>query len=427
MLRVLHTSDWHLGQTLRDRDRADEHAAFLRWLVDTVVARAIDVVLVAGDVFDVTNPPATAQRQLYGVLAELRRRRPTAQVVIVAGNHDSPARLDAPSALAAELGVTIVGRADARALTPEALDALVVPLRDGAGVVRAWCLAVPFLRAADVPAPDDSPQGYLAGVEALYAALVAHADARRAPEQALVAMGHATVADSRADHRPDARTEAAADTDEGDEEDENEAVQRILLGGTDRLPARTFDPRLAYVALGHLHRAGRVGGRDHVRYAGSPIPLSFAERTYRHGVVLVDLEGARATRIERLEVPRAVPMVRVPAARAPWTDALAALAAHDFGEAPAWLEIPIAAEPRPPVDLSSRLQALLADKPVRAFRVDVELGRVARRAPSAAGSLDDLSRLDAQALLAEAWRLDGRAPPVDPALAALLAELEAER
>jgi hypothetical protein len=120
-------------------------------------------------------------------------------------------------------------------------------------------------------------------------------------------------------------------------------------------------------------------------------------------------------------------MVRVPAARAPWTDALAALEAHDFGEAPAWLEIPIAAEPRPPVDLSSRLQALLADKPVRAFRVDVELGRVTRRAPSAAGSLDDLSRLDAQALLAEAWRLDGRAPPVDPALAALLAELEAER
>jgi exonuclease SbcD len=424
MLRVLHTSDWHLGQTLRDRDRADEHAAFLRWLVDTVVARAVDVVLVAGDVFDVTNPPAAAQRALYGVLAELRRQRPSVQVVLVAGNHDSPARLDAPSALAAELGVRIIGRADARVLTPEALDALVLPLRDDAGAVRAWCLAVPFLRAADVPAPDDSPKGYLAGVEALYTALVAHADTRRAPEQALVAMGHATVADSRADHRPEASADAS---DEGDEEDENEAVQRILLGGTDRLPARTFDPRLAYVALGHLHRAGRVGGRDHVRYAGSPIPLSFAERTYRHGVVLVELDGPRAARIERLEVPRVVPMVRVPAARAPWTDALAALEAHDFGATPAWLEIPIAAEPRPPVDLSSRLQALLADKPVRAFRVDVELGHVTRRAPSAAGSLDDLSRLDAQALLAEAWRLDGRAPPVEPALAALLAELEAER
>ena len=142
-MRVLHTSDWHLGHLLHDLPRDREHAAFLDWLCDTIAAEAIDAVLISGDVFDAGNPPARALAAWYGFVAAARRRRPHLTVVAIAGNHDSPARLTAPAPLLAAAGVHVIGTVGRDA--DGAIDAgpLVVPLEDGsyiqAGIV-SWGL-----------------------------------------------------------------------------------------------------------------------------------------------------------------------------------------------------------------------------------------------------------------------------------------------
>src|SRR4051794_28676852 len=109
MLRLVHTSDWHLGHSLHEVSREREHQQFLAWLLALLEAEAADALLVAGDLFDTANPSAEAQRQWYELIAEAKRRMPRLQVVAIAGNHDSPSRLDAPDALFRALGVRVVG------------------------------------------------------------------------------------------------------------------------------------------------------------------------------------------------------------------------------------------------------------------------------------------------------------------------------
>lgn len=151
-LKLIHTADWHLGQTFFGYDREAEHDAFLGFLTNLLVERETDVLLIAGDVFDVTNPSAGAQRRFYRFLKEANRRNPGLQIVIIAGNHDSAIRLEAPNPLLEELNtsiVGIVGRTDSGEID---LASLVVPLRNRAGEREALCLAVPFLRQGDYPA-----------------------------------------------------------------------------------------------------------------------------------------------------------------------------------------------------------------------------------------------------------------------------------
>ena len=146
-MRLLHTSDWHLGHTLKEVTREHEHAAFLAWLLEPCVREAPDVLVITGDVFDSATPPASAERMWFELLAAARRARPAMDIVAIAGNHDSPARLGAPSAVLRELGVHVIGglpRAGDGALD---LDRILIPVAGGRGLVAA----VPFLRPIDVP------------------------------------------------------------------------------------------------------------------------------------------------------------------------------------------------------------------------------------------------------------------------------------
>ena len=179
-LRLIHTADWHLGQTFFGYDREAEHEAFLGFLTNLLVERQTDVLLIAGDVFDVTNPSAGAQRRFYRFLREANRLNPGLQIVIIAGNHDSAIRLEAPNPLLEELNtsiVGIVGRTDSGEID---LASLVIPLRNRAGEREALCLAVPFLRQGDYPAaPEGELDSYVAGIGRMYRRLYAYADARR--------------------------------------------------------------------------------------------------------------------------------------------------------------------------------------------------------------------------------------------------------
>lgn len=371
-MRILHTADWHLGHTLHDEDRRAEHAAFLAWLLDQAESRAIDALIIAGDIFDASNPPASAQHQWHRFLVEAWKRLPALQIVAVAGNHDSASRLEASAPVLDALGrLHVVG--------VPAQERVVVAV-DGQDGERAWIVAMPFLRPADLAVG----VGLVEGVREVYADAFAATRARRQPGEALLATGHCYMVGGSVSELSE---------------------RKIQVGNQLALPVDIFDDDVNYVALGHLHLAQTVGGRRHVRYSGSPIPLSIDERRYKHGVVLASFEGGALADVETLEIPRTRAVLRVPESGAlPLPELLAAIAGLPASPAPSsgsakgrlaidnstidkWPAAAVGASPggglpllelavkldRPEPLLRPQVQAALADRAVRLVRLTVQL------------------------------------------------------
>jgi exonuclease SbcD len=239
-------------------------------------------------------------------------------------------------------------------------------------------MAVPFLRPSDVPRPAELAEGidpYLHGVGLLYQQVFELARSRCGEGEAIVAMGHCHMVDGQ----------ASIDSE-----------RRIVIGGTDALPASMFDPSIAYAALGHLHLAQRVWQKEHLRYCGSPLPLSFSETDYQHQVLRIDLDGASAREVASIKVPRAVQLLRVPATPAPVDEVLAALEALELPDGPEharpYLEVRVLLE-RPEPGLRSQVEAAIAGKPVRLAKID-PTRKVATAAPMEdAMTLDQLAQL----------------------------------
>lgn len=290
MLRILHTSDWHLGHTLHELPRTEEHARFLDWLLCTIEDRRVDALLIAGDVFDTANPPADAQEAFYRFLAQARQRSKHLDIVVIGGNHDSAARLDAPDPILRALGVRVVGGLPHHRGEID-MSRVLVPLSDSDGSIAAWVAAVPFLRPSDLPTIQGSDDPLVSGVRDVYGRILEAARSRLEGDQALVAMGHCYMTGTKL----------------------SELSERKILGGNQHaLPVDIFPDDVAYAALGHLHLAQKVGGRDSVRYSGSPIPLAIDEERYRHQVSLAVLDGKKLVEVESIEIPRTVPILRIP-------------------------------------------------------------------------------------------------------------------
>jgi exonuclease SbcD len=376
-MRLCHTSDWHLGHALRDVGREREHAAFLAWLVETLAAERCDALVITGDVYDSSIPPASAEALWFGFLAEVRARMPALVVIAIAGNHDSPSRLGASGPLCEAIGVHVV------TVLPRHPDGTLDVDRILIDAGGALVIAVPFLRAADLAPGVEAG----AAVRSIYGEAVAAARARRRPGQALVATGHLYLTGGQAAWLSE---------------------RRVLLGGIEALEGDMFGDELAYVALGHLHKAQRVG-RDHVRYAGSPIPLVMDEAGYKHQIVIVDLDGDRAAEIRSIPVPRTIEMIRVPRhGAAPLDDVLvqlAALPARDPDQDPdlrPFLEVVVALD-RPDPRLRARIEEALDDRSPRLIKLAVErAGDGAALADRVAGRA--LADLDPRDVLRERWR-----------------------
>jgi exonuclease SbcD len=393
-MRLLHTSDWHLGQTLHNFDRTHEHQRFLDWLLDTIVAEQVDALLIAGDVFDNSNPSAASQRQLYRFLQQARARSPQLDIVVVAGNHDSPGRLEAPGPLLEAHGTRVVGHVVRKLEGEIDLERMVVPLTGRDGTVKAWCVAVPFLRPGDVPRIE-APAGelenaaidaYLSGIALLYQQAYELARSRCTNGEAVLAMGHCHMVGG--DSSPDSE-------------------RRILIGGTEALPASMFDPGIAYAALGHLHLAQKVGKQEHLRYCGSPLPLSFAEINYQHQVLRIDLDGGKAKEIVPLHVPRAVELLRVPPQPAPLKQVIAELVGLDLPEAPLheqpYLEVRVLLD-GPEPSLRAQVEAALEGKPVRLAKIEPTRKVVTAAGVDAALSLDQLAQLQPDDIFQRLWQ-----------------------
>lgn len=385
-MRLLHTADWHIGQTLAGFSREAEHRAFLDHLGQLIVEHDVDALLVAGDVFDGINPSGEAQRMLFTALARYVRQRPGLTVVMIAGNHDPAARLEAPEAILRELGVHVVGtvhvgsgQAGLRQVGPGqvgpgqlgSVDVVsdkvgpvdmgsghtdlgrhLIPLSDRTGV-RAYVLAIPFLRAADLPGLTMEVAGgegaVVRAVRALHATLTEAAVAL-ADGLPLIAMGHLTC--------------TGAEASQG-------AERPIRIGGEDAVPPDIYPKALRYVALGHLHKPQSLdGGR--VRYAGSPFPLSASEIPYVHGVTLIDLgnDKAEALSHRHIPIPRLVPNLRLPAKGAmALADLPAELAALALDAAcpldlQPFVSVTLTAD-RPASQLKAEAEAVLDQHPVR--------------------------------------------------------------
>ncbi|QHB81833.1 exonuclease subunit SbcD [Aeromonas veronii] len=350
-MKILHTADWHLGHQLHGHDRRFEHDAFLNWLSDTLKAREIDALLVAGDLFDTANPPASAWQQLYRFLARLRAEMPQLNMVLIGGNHDSPSKLDAPHELLRAFDLHLVGSISRDSEGKLETDRLLVPLQDREGKIAAWCAAVPFLRSSDlrVESLEEGQDRLIEGVRQVYAEVLAEGRARCGEDLPLIAMGHAYLAAGQL----------------------SELSERRVLGGNQHaLPAELF-AGADYTALGHLHLAQSPATGVH--YSGSPLPLSLAEANYNHQVLEVTFAEGKLTGLERIPVPRAVEMIRLP--QSTLDDALNAIASLELPacpqEAQPFLEVRLLL-PKPEARIRERILAAIADKPVRLARISTQ-------------------------------------------------------
>ena len=395
-MRLLHTADWHLGHHLHGHDRSYEQGCFLDWLTDLILERDIDGLLIAGDIFDTANPAAASWQLFYRFLARLRERVPHLNVIAIGGNHDSPSKLDAPHELLKAFELHLIGAISRDTRGALELERLIVPLKDRSGAIQAWCAAVPYLRSADLRLEDgptdgrnsdaDSPDAnrpdanspdahntdahntdanspdanshpeedrLIAGVRAIYRQVIAAIDARRSPEQPIVALGHAYLS----------RGELSL------------LSERKVLGGNQHaLPLDIFQGA-DYVALGHLHLAQALtpaSGNPLVHYSGSPMPLSLAESHYNHQVLELEVGPTGVALTQRHPVPRVVPMLRLPPEPLPLAEVEAHLQAQPWAPCPPeqrpFLEVRVKLE-KPEPRLRERILAALADQPVRLARI----------------------------------------------------------
>ncbi len=389
-MRVLHTSDWHLGHTLRGEvTREHEHALFLSWLLERCVEERADALVITGDVFESATPPASAERMWFEFLAAARRACPALDIIAIAGNHDSPARLGAASAVLRELGVHVLGGLPRTSDGAIDRERVLVPIAGGRGLVAA----VPFLRPVDLPPDLADP------LEAIYAEVVTAARERRAPEQALIVTGHLYVAGADAAYLSE---------------------RRVSIGGVESAPLRLFPADIDYVALGHIHRAQRVG-RETIRYAGAPISLALDEASYRHSITAIDFTAGRVAEIRQLAVPQAVEILRIPRrGAAPLGEVLAALDAlpprieNDLARP--YLEIVVALD-RPEPKLRALVETALEGKRARLINLHVErTGDGAALADRVAARR--LAELDPRDVFLRLWSRDHAEPPSADVIAA---------
>ncbi len=286
-MKVLHTSDWHLGKRLLQFERTDEHQHFLNWLLQTIKTEKVDLLLVAGDIFDSGAPSNTALKQYYDFLRELYLTG-CKNVIITGGNHDSIATLNAPKELLKYFNIHVIGG------VPADLQDEIIPVANPAGEVELVVCAVPFLRDKDVrlsiagETAEEREQRIKDGICDHYKELVPLIAEYKTAGIPVIATGHLFAAGSST----------------------SDSEKEIHVGNLGQICGDQFPLEFDYVALGHLHRPQVVGGLNHVRYSGSPIPLSFSENDDRKSVLLLDFAAGKLAGIAELPVPRQRRLVR---------------------------------------------------------------------------------------------------------------------
>ncbi len=351
-MRILHTSDWHLGQQFIGKSREAEHRAFFRWLINQVIELQVDVLLVAGDIFDTATPPSYAKALYHQLIVDLQPSK--CHVVLLGGNHDSVAVLNESANLLGCLNTDVV---------PgywQEQEKHLLALKNKAGEQKLWLLALPFLRARDLSVlttaqsnagqtAQEKQQQLQQQIAQVYQQLFELARARDA-KFPIIATGHlTTVGASR-----------------------SESEREIYIGNLEAFPAQAFPP-VDYLALGHIHQAQKVAGSDYLRYCGSPIALSFDEVRQQKQVLLLefaeDAVHPCSPLVQSIAVPCFQPLLSLTTDLASLPAMLKTACDPLSSEQSLWLELVLTGEDALLTDISLPLQQLLADLPVELLRL----------------------------------------------------------
>ncbi|WP_067705175.1 exonuclease subunit SbcD [Erwinia sp. ErVv1] len=404
-MRIIHTSDWHLGQFFYTKSRAPEHQAFLDWLLVQAVEQQADAIIVAGDIFDTGSPPSYA-RELYNRFV-VKLQQAGCQLVVVGGNHDSVATLNESRELLACLNTTVIAAASD---TPGE-QVLLLKTRDGQP--GALLCAIPFLRPRDITLSQAGQSGHekqhslLEAITQHYQQCWQEAQAQREAlglSLPIIATGHLTTVGVT----------------------KSDAVRDIYIGSLDAFPAQAFPPA-DYIALGHIHRAQRIANTEHIRYSGSPIPLSFDELGKEKSVFIVDFADGKLSRVEPLTIPLCQPMQMIKGTLEEIEHQLAAIEPREDGKK-VWLDIEIVTQDWLN-DLQRRIQALTEQLPVEV--VLLRRSREQREQTLARQDNETLSELSVQEVFARRLASEEGRDPGQLARASLLfsqtlAEMENE-
>lgn len=324
IMRLLHTSDWHLGQNFFGLSRQREHQALIDWLIETVPEYQVDAVLIAGDVFDTAAPPSYA-RALYNQLI-VALNKLGCQLWILAGNHDSPAVLNESRQLLAALDTQVV-------VSPEQAQLHTLYHQ---GQAQAVLLPMPYIRPRDVLTSTPGAQKAALG-EAIVDAYQSRFAKAKASGLPVIATGHLTIMGAEV----------------------SDSEREIYIGTLEALPASAL-PDFDYLAMGHIHRPQIIANKTNWRYSGSPIALSFSEAGQQKSMVLVDTEHLEAPQL--IALPTWQPMCHLTTTLADLRQAVQ----EQIGEQTLWLSLTMKEQRR---DLSSQVQQLLSDLPVRVLKI----------------------------------------------------------
>lgn len=386
-MKILHTADWHLGNVFHGYARIDEHRHFLSWLLDVLRLEQPDALVIAGDVFDSANPPAAAERLFYDFLLDATEAVHGLQIVVIAGNHDSAHRLEAPAELLRTHNVYVRGliRRDAETDKTD-FDHYILPLSlhtDSEACLT--CLAVPYLRPSDYP-------GGLTPTEGL--AWFIQNTCRAYAKSAFKSLPFIVAA-----HFYAAGADICAD----------EHSERLVVGGQECVDAATLDCGAAYVALGHIHKAQHVaGGYTEMHYAGSVLPMSFSEKNYRHGINCLTVDSNGETALRRIDYQPLRGLISIPQKGAATPaevfeaiDALPRRDKDDTGDDWPYLEIRVA-ENQPMPSLMHEVTEALSKRAVRFCRMVRQWPETTRQTGRPA-HLNAIRQLTAQDIANEAF------------------------
>lgn len=279
-MKILHTADWHLGKTLYKYELNEDIQLFFEWLLNYISQEKIDVLLVAGDIFDMANPSNKDLKIYYDLLIKLHLLQ--TKVIIIGGNHDSISLLEAPKDLLNSINIHVIG-----GVSDQLSDEL-IPIFDSLGKLHCVILAVPFLRDRDLRKSVDATQEQnkseieKSAIKLHYDQLLDIAIEKYGDQAPIIAMGHL--------HLQGAET--------------SDSEREIHIGNLEGISASMFSERIDYIALGHIHKPQKVGNSDKIQYSGSPIFLDFSERNYDKRVIQIEIEDQKIKELNSVKIPK---------------------------------------------------------------------------------------------------------------------------
>ena len=282
-MRILHTSDLHLGHKLYGTNRYQEFSELLGWLTKTIRDYDVDALVIAGDIFDSQTPSNRILKLYYRFLSAISHSS-CRHVIIVGGNHDSPALLNAPGELLQFLNIHVIGR------VPDIFDEQIITINDISGNPALMILAVPYLRDREIRSSEagesisEKQDKLLRGIQNHYRQLTKRALEKQKElsiDVPLLATGHLFC--------------RGGQTRQGD------GVRELYVGTLVQVGLDTFPAEIDYLALGHLHLPQMVAEHENRRYSGAPLAMSFSEAREQKSVILVDF--AKEQLVKEIQVP----------------------------------------------------------------------------------------------------------------------------